>query len=48
MNVLILGPFRSDKMPWSAIDIVDSRVISVTRLGNLLDFGQLFIAFGSN
>ena len=48
---------HSDKHFWSWIDenkyrilssILHSFAISVTRLGDLLDFGQLFKAFGSN
>jgi len=32
-------------LPWSYLDNVES---SVTRLGDLLDFGQVFKAFGNN
>ena len=33
---------------WSVASLVFPMVTSVTRLGDILDFGQLFKAFGNN
>ena len=44
---LLFHYFTSEKQS-TYVGTAGTVTISVTRLGNLLDFGQLFIAFGNN